>query len=159
MGNYTVGYGKPPQETRFPDGISGNPNGRPPKPIPDLTAMLDEPVQAMRNGKAVHLQPGEIALHSVFRKAVKDRNLAAIKHVISMLIKYEAWSPADLNGQGGGVVALPSYLPFDMGSMALKAIGPPDCWTEQNLKPIREAYLANRSEEQARIDDAIGYFE
>jgi hypothetical protein len=28
-GDYEVGYGKPPRDTRFPKGQSGNPRGRP----------------------------------------------------------------------------------------------------------------------------------
>ena len=159
MTNPPTGYGQPPPEYRFEKGQSGNPKGRPREPQPDLTAMLDEPVQAMRKGRLVDMQPGEIALRGVFRKAVKNRSLRAIEHVINMLIKYEAWPLADLEDQGGGVVALPSHLPFDMGSMALEAIGPPDSWTEENLKPVREAYLASRTDEQAETDAAMGYFD
>lgn len=33
-GNYTVGYAKPPAEHWFKPGQSGNPRGRPPKPLP-----------------------------------------------------------------------------------------------------------------------------
>lgn len=33
-GNYTVGYAKPPAEHWFKPGQSGNPGGRPPKPLP-----------------------------------------------------------------------------------------------------------------------------
>lgn len=44
---YGVGYAKPPKETRFKKGVSGNPNGRPRK-TPDLytelTRVLLEPV-------------------------------------------------------------------------------------------------------------------
>ena len=36
---YDVGYGKPPKQTRFKKGLSGNPNGRPPKK-PDLYTEL-----------------------------------------------------------------------------------------------------------------------
>jgi hypothetical protein len=31
--NYEVGYGKPPKNTRFKKGVSGNPEGRPKKPL------------------------------------------------------------------------------------------------------------------------------
>lgn len=31
--NYEVGYGKPPKSTQFKKGVSGNPKGRPKKPL------------------------------------------------------------------------------------------------------------------------------
>jgi hypothetical protein len=37
--DYEVGYGKPPKRTRYPKGVSGNPNGRPRKK-PDLYTEL-----------------------------------------------------------------------------------------------------------------------
>ena len=49
MGDYEVGYGKPPKKSRFKPGTSGNPRGR---PVRDRTmlgkiveGMLDAPVQ------------------------------------------------------------------------------------------------------------------
>jgi len=39
-GDYKVGYGKPPQHTRFKPGVSGNPKGRP-KQTKDLEKLFD----------------------------------------------------------------------------------------------------------------------
>ena len=41
MSDYEVGYGKPPQHTRFAKGQSGNPRGRPPG-AKSFTTLLDE---------------------------------------------------------------------------------------------------------------------
>jgi hypothetical protein len=35
MREYGVGYGKPPHQSRFKMGLSGNPKGRPRRPEPD----------------------------------------------------------------------------------------------------------------------------
>ena len=51
--DYEVGYGKPPQHTRFPSGQSGNPRGRPSgaKNLKTLLKdALDEPVIVTENG-------------------------------------------------------------------------------------------------------------
>lgn len=40
--DYEVGYRKPPKETRFKTGRSGNPRGRPRKPKETFTSLLEE---------------------------------------------------------------------------------------------------------------------
>ena len=52
-GDYEVGYGKPPRDTRFPKGQSGNPRSRPPgaKNLKTLLSeALNEPVIVTENG-------------------------------------------------------------------------------------------------------------
>jgi len=52
-GDYEVGYGKPPRDTRFPKGQSGNPRGRPPgaKNLKTLLSeALNEPVIVTETG-------------------------------------------------------------------------------------------------------------
>ena len=51
--DYEVGYGKPPRDTRFKEGQSGNPRGRPPglKNLKTLLSeALNEPVVVTENG-------------------------------------------------------------------------------------------------------------
>ncbi len=52
--DYEVGYGKPPQHTRFKKGQSGNPRGRA-KRVKNLAAVisetLDEPITVTENGR------------------------------------------------------------------------------------------------------------
>ena len=52
--NYEVGYGKPPHQTRFKPGCSGNPRGRP-KDAKNLSTLvheaLNEPVVVAENGR------------------------------------------------------------------------------------------------------------
>ena len=55
--DYDIGYGKPPEDTRFKKGQSGNPRGRPKKQPKDVAAhmtdLLDEKRTVQMNGKAV----------------------------------------------------------------------------------------------------------
>jgi hypothetical protein len=52
--NYEVGYGKPPKNTRFKKGVSGNPSGRRKKPRDldvELSSELNSPITIKDNGK------------------------------------------------------------------------------------------------------------
>ena len=52
--DYEVGYGKPPKHTRFKEGRSGNPKGRPKGRRnfkTDLMETLESPIQVRQNGR------------------------------------------------------------------------------------------------------------
>ena len=157
MSDYEVGRGRPPRKNRFKKGLSGNPGGRPKKAKPDILAMLDEPVPVMHKGKEVTMQPGEVALRRMFQKAIKDKQLQAITHLLDKLIKYDALPTSKLR-QTCGVVCLPNNMPWRMATMAFREVGFPEEWTEANLAKVREEYLASRSDEDAALDDLMGYF-
>jgi hypothetical protein len=72
-GEYTVGYGRPPQHTRFQKGQSGNPRGRPRQPPPPterakemLIAEAYRPV-SVREGDVVRRMP---ALQALMRNLI-----------------------------------------------------------------------------------------
>src|ERR1700726_761765 len=71
--DYVVGYGKPPERTRFKKGQSGNPHARP-KRSKDfaalLTELLNEKVTITENG-----QPRQITKREAFVRRVIDRNV------------------------------------------------------------------------------------
>jgi hypothetical protein len=75
MGDYEVGYGKPPKKSRFKPGTSGNPRGR---PVRDRTmlgkiveGMLDAPVQYREKGRARTGTRREVTLKLLFQQAIK----------------------------------------------------------------------------------------
>ena len=86
--DYEVGYGKPPMNTRFQKGRSGNPKGRQ-KESKNLKtmieAMLFAPIQIQQNGKtttvaaleAILLKLRNNALGGDFRSAVQAIQLAS----------------------------------------------------------------------------------
>lgn len=67
-----VGYGKPPKETQFKPGQTGNPNGRPRK-LPDLEDLLAEVLGEDEEGKV----QAKAILTALYKKAVRGDVRAA----------------------------------------------------------------------------------
>jgi hypothetical protein len=82
-GEYEVGYGRPPEHTRFRPGQSGNPRGRPKRAAPaagDLAGtiieLLDERIELMRGGQPVRMTARRAIAHQVVNRAVKGDSKA-----------------------------------------------------------------------------------
>jgi hypothetical protein len=70
---YEVGFGKPPKDTRFKKGRSGNPNGRPrkkPDLYSELTKVLREPVTITIDG-----QPETVTVQQALLLRLRDQAL------------------------------------------------------------------------------------
>lgn len=77
--DYPVGYGKPPQHTRFKQGESGNPTGRP-KGSKNLTTLLEKELKqrvvVTENGRRRSITKQEAMVKHLVNKAVSgDRPL------------------------------------------------------------------------------------
>jgi uncharacterized protein DUF5681 len=91
MDTYKVGYGRPPQHTRFRPGQSGNPNGRPKQPH-TLTSLvgklLKEKMSIVENGKEKRVPRLEALARSMIAKAIKGESKA-----LSSLLNLLSQSP------------------------------------------------------------------
>ena len=90
---YDVGYGKPPKQTQFVKGKTGNPKGRP-KGAKNLSTMFDqacrEKVTVSRRGRSVRMTKFQASAHQLANKAAGG-DLKAINSLLS-------WSQSFNNG-------------------------------------------------------------
>ncbi|MBG0797425.1 hypothetical protein IYX23_07030 [Methylocystis sp. L43] len=79
-GEYSVGYGRPPQHTRFQPGRSGNPKGRP-KGSKNFSTVFDEelaqPVTLTENGQRKRMPKGRALAKQLINKALNSDHRAA----------------------------------------------------------------------------------
>lgn len=74
---YDVGYGKPPKQTRFQKGVSGNPAGRP-KKYKSPISVLEAPITMTVAGKKREVSAFEASLRKTAQSALEG-SLPAIK--------------------------------------------------------------------------------
>ncbi len=88
--DYQVGYGRPPKESRFKPGYSGNPKGRP-KGVrnfkTDVQAALKEPVGVTRAGKA-HRVSTQLAAILRLREKALNGNARALDGLLTLARLY-----------------------------------------------------------------------
>jgi hypothetical protein len=82
---YEVGYSKPPKQTRFAKGKSGNPKGRP-RGSKNLSTLFDqacrEKVTVNRHGRTVRMTKLQACTHQLANKAANG-DLKAIHSLLS----------------------------------------------------------------------------
>ena len=89
-GDYEVGYGKPPENTRFKKGQSGNPKGRPKGSrnfSTDLKATLEQPVRINSGGTFKSVSTQLAALQRLREKALKG-DARALERLLAFASTY-----------------------------------------------------------------------
>jgi len=92
--DYEVGYGKPPQNTRFKKGQSGNPRGRAPGAKDLKTLLIDtlnEPVVVTENGGRRTISKRQAIVKQLVNQSAKG-DWRAVKLLVDMLHETEGGS-------------------------------------------------------------------
>jgi hypothetical protein len=90
-GGYEVGYGKPPKNTRFQKGSSGNPKGRPRGTLNVATVLertLRERVVINENGQRKTITKLQAAVKQLVNQAASG-NLAAQRQLMALIASAE----------------------------------------------------------------------
>lgn len=120
MTDYKVGYGKPPEHTRFKPGsprLRANAES-----AIDALALLDKPLTAKREDKLIKIHPHQAELMALGKKALQG-NMRAIKIFLKACEKAGLFDPPRHNKSS--VVAIPKELDFDIGVHLVRLAGPP----------------------------------
>jgi hypothetical protein len=112
IGDYAVGYCKPPHQHDFPKGVSGNPNGRPKAakrtPGDIIDDVLNEPISVNANGEIKTLTGFEALVRKKLNLAPKGNARA-----LEFFIKTQLLRGADTNKEEEGQLAADDVLPPD----------------------------------------------
>jgi Family of unknown function (DUF5681) len=87
MDSYEVGYGKPPKNTQFQKGISGNPRGRPKKSLDFDHELIRESKSFMtinENGRRKRISKHGVAVKQLVKQAITG-STQALKNYFALL--------------------------------------------------------------------------
>jgi hypothetical protein len=156
-GNYPVGFAAPPKQHRYPKGKSGNPRGRP-KDVKfmspeDIEKILGGGVPVNHNGRTIKMPPLEVELRKLVQKALKEHDLKSIDRLLKKFKKYGLLPDAPMDDVGG-VVTMPSGLPYGFSKLLITTFGAPP-WSDEEIEAMRPIYEKKEAEYWAMKKEAL----
>jgi len=124
--DYEIGYGKPPKNSQFKKGISGNPSGRPKKPSDFLSELMEElqsKVTLLENGKRKAITRSRGINRQVVNKALSG-NLAAARMVKDWLRQEMLAEQPQNSRSGSDIDPKPEHLTDEELLMVIQGTHP-----------------------------------
>lgn len=116
MADYEVGYRKPPKDSRFKPGRSGNPKGRPKhKPVrvaECINEILEAPITYQERGRSITTTRHELSLRILVTRAVTG-DIAAAENLLKIRERAEKYGDAGMD-----VLKIHDWLPDHPGQTA-----------------------------------------
>ena len=158
--DYKIGYGKPPEATRF--GVRPQPNRslkrRTAKNAAvDVVGEINRPLTITQNGAAVRMHPHEAMMHGLAKAALRG-GIRAMKEFFSQC-KKAGLLDAPLAQQTTGVLTVPKGIAMELAVRLVKIAGPPP-WDNELYDCCKAEYDSDCAniqrlleEERARRDE------
>ena len=157
-GDYEVGYGRPPKANQYKKGQSGYRGRRRKKGGPikiDPLSILDEVFPVGSGNQRKLMSAKEIELRRLLKKAVKDKHLPSIIHLLELFEKHGCAE----RPQTSGVLELPTNsMPYRMALLILHKFGiRPKDWKKRHVAWGRKQYEATMTdiERQAEAEGIL----
>lgn len=135
--NYDVGYGKPPEHSRFKPGqgrgLAGN------KDEIDVLALLNKPLPAKRGERVIKIHPYEAMLIGMSKRALQGQ-VRAIKALLQECEKAGLLKPLSLHQS---VMVVPKGVDSTIFCALLRRYGPPP-WSEELYKTVEAEHRQDR---------------
>lgn len=127
-GDYEVGYGKPPEHSRFKPGESGNRKGRPKMAKggpPDVAEILSEEIAVKNAGVSRKMSSFETGVRQLVSRALNEKDLNATLEFVRLCEEYGIVAPAPAREVGSGVLVIPKTWDRDEWMQMLDGHGAP----------------------------------
>jgi uncharacterized protein DUF5681 len=152
--DYSIGYKRPPMQSQFKKGQSGNPGGRRKKSGPvhvDLERILNETFQVSVAGRLQAMSAKEVEIRQILKRALEKKDFRAIAHLLGLFEKHNCFATERVCG----VVTLPTNsMPWRIARLIFEKYGLPETWTKRHITWGRKQYEATKTELERLCEEA-----
>jgi hypothetical protein len=141
---YKVGYGKPPEATRFgnrpqPNRSSTSAPAR--EGAVDLVATINRSIKVRQRGKEVSMHPHEATMHGLVKSGMSGK-IGALREFLSECKKAGLLVPPPTRPTNG-VITVPKGMPVGLAARLVRTAGAPP-WDAELLEEFSAEYERDR---------------
>lgn len=146
-GSYKIGYGKPPEHSRFKPGQDRRSKGK--QDVIDVLALLNKPLSAKRGERTIKIHPYEAMLIGMSKRALQGqvRAIKAFLHECDKAGLLKSLSSHDF------VTTVPKGVDSTVFCALLIRYGPPP-WPEALYKTVEAEHRQDRAKLDKLFEEA-----